>query len=124
MLLLSFQAQQCHDEVTYTDGENNSNPINATGDPNLFLSISSGSAIQSGAITGNGGDFIQKIGDGTLSLTAANTISGMSVAGGILKIASGGHRFHRHCVCFPFAGRHGNVERGRSRLPLCLSPVS
>jgi autotransporter-associated beta strand protein len=79
--------------ITYTDAENNSSPIVITPALNpTTLSIDSGTATQSGAISQDAGLLgqIHKDGNGTLILTASNTyIGGTIVNLGTLQLNTG-----------------------------------
>jgi len=73
--------------ISYTDGENNSSSI-TTGNPTI-LTISSGSAIQSGVISGSGS--LEKDGSGTITLTNADSYAGTTTVDlGTLSISGGG----------------------------------
>ena len=72
--------------ITFTDGETNAATYNTTGN-NHTLTITSGSATQSGIISGSG--TVTKTGGGTLALTAINTYSGTTtVSDGTLGITN------------------------------------
>lgn len=70
--ITSVQAQQT---ITYVDAEDNANLINTNAPRNpTILTIASGSATQSGVISGSGA--VIKEGAGTLTLSGANTYTG------------------------------------------------
>jgi autotransporter-associated beta strand protein len=72
--------------VTYVSTDNKSDPI--TADSPTVLTIATGTAEQSGVISGSS---IDKQGLGTLILSGANTYSGATtISGGILQIGNGG----------------------------------
>lgn len=67
--------------INYSDLENNSSPLTTTAEPPyylpLYLEVLSGSATQSGQITGDGG--IEKTGTGTLTLSGITSFTGETV---------------------------------------------
>ncbi len=70
--------------VTYDPGENNPNSYDSTDNP-LTLSVSAGSAEQSGLLSGTG--TVTKSGTGNLTLTGANTYTGHTyINGGTLAV--------------------------------------
>jgi len=77
--------------IDYPDGSNNTSPIVLT-DNTTQLQVLTGSATQSGIISESGGSFgLEKIGSGTLFLTAANTYTGgTTVSAGTLRLGTGG----------------------------------
>jgi fibronectin-binding autotransporter adhesin len=77
--------------VTYTDGENDSSNIVITSATNpTTLTISSGSATQSGAISDSGtSGIIDYAGTGTLTLSNANTYSGLTTVSSGTLVLSG-----------------------------------
>ena len=94
-VIVAFGGDLTHAQqsITYSNGENDSSGIIITSATNpTTLTISSGSAAQSGIISQNGGSYaVTKAGNGTLTLTAGNTYTGgTTVSAGTLAIGSGG----------------------------------
>jgi autotransporter-associated beta strand protein len=77
--------------IDYPNGSNNSSPIVLT-DNSTQLQVLTGSATQSGLISESGGSFgLEKIGAGTLVLTANETYTGATtISGGTLQVGNGG----------------------------------
>jgi fibronectin-binding autotransporter adhesin len=74
--------------VPYANNDNNASDYNTTSNK-LTLTIASGSATQSGVISGSGS--VDKTGAGTLIVTAANThTGGTTVSAGTLQLGNGG----------------------------------
>lgn len=76
--------------VTLVNGENNATPYDTTGN-DVTLDIDSGTATQSGILSGSGD--VSKTGDGTVQLNAINTYSGSTdVQAGTLSLLNDGAR--------------------------------
>jgi len=77
--------------IDYPNGSTNANPLVLT-DDSTDLQVTSGSAIQSGVISESGGSFgLEKVGAGTLVLTANETYTGTTtISGGTLQVGNGG----------------------------------
>lgn len=76
--------------IDYADGVNSATPINVNSNTTQ-LQVTTGSATQSGVISETGGPRpIEKIGNGTLTLSGANTYTGTTtVSAGTLTLAGG-----------------------------------
>ena len=86
LLLVSVLAlpARAQTTITYVNGDTNATAYDTTSGAPYTLTIASGSATHSGALTGSGG--ITKTGAGTLALTNAITSSGnVTVSGGSLS---------------------------------------
>ena len=92
--ILGAGLSQAFSAVTdYPDGSTNSSPIVLT-DNTRQLQVLTGSAIQSGVISESGGSFgFEKIGNGTLILTGANTYTGGTTIGAGTLALSGVGKF-------------------------------
>ena len=87
LLLIGITAS-AQTTITFTDGETNAATYDTTGNDHT-LTIATGSAIQSGAISGTGS--IDKTGAGSLTLSATNIHSGgTTVSAGTLTISPTG----------------------------------
>lgn len=87
ILLTAGPVSSLHAQVVYTNGQDDTTPRSTTSASPLTLTIDSGTATQSGAISGDGS--ITKTGDGTLRLTASNSHSGGTIISeGTLAITS------------------------------------
>jgi len=77
--------------VDYPNGSTNANPL-VLADGSTQLQVTSGTATQSGVISETGGSFgLEKIGAGTLVLTANETYTGTTtISGGTLQVDNSG----------------------------------
>ena len=124
-MLSSASAQQT---ITYTNGENDSSAITITNPTNpTTLTISSGSAIQSGVINQSGISLegnVFKSGAGTLTLSAANSYIGTTtINAGTLAIGTGGSLADSSGVILANTGATFDISNGGSQTVQDLSGV-
>ncbi len=115
--------------ITYTNGENDTSPITLTNTiSSVTLTISSGSAIQSGAIGQSGISLngnVTKSGAGTLTLTGANTYTGTTVINaGTLALGAGGSVADSSGVNLANSGTTFDLSSGGNQTIEGLSGVS
>jgi len=115
LLIACTNAPVLSGQVIYTNGENNKATVDTLPSAPLVLTIGSGTATQSGIIEGPGS--VNKTGNGTLILTAANTYAGAaSYPGGtivsfgslVLDAGSIDHPGQPRCVGF-YSGDNGSI---------------
>lgn len=115
--------------ITYTDGENDSSPITITTPTNpTTLTISSGSATQSGVISSSGISLtgtVIKSGAGTLTLTNTDTYNGTTtINAGTLAIGTGGSLADSSGVILANSGTTFDISTGGNQGIENLSGVS
>jgi fibronectin-binding autotransporter adhesin len=113
--------------ITYTNGEVGNAGIVVTPSTNpTSLAISSGSATQSGVISESGGSFaVTKDGAGLLTLTGANTYTGVTtIDSGTLAIGAGGSIATSSELNLASSGTTFNISSGGSQMIQTLIGVS
>lgn len=87
LLLSCLIVAQARAQIVYTDGQTDTTARTTTAGSPLTLTIASGTATQSGVISGDGS--ITKTGDGTLRLTGSNSYTGgTTISAGTLATTS------------------------------------